>query len=196
MSKAIHVAVDGDYELFPVPFGAQRVNVSWPMDLTANGNLGAPTFDGATLRFFGVKTDTFLQTSSPATPIENGVISAASVDSDGYGAGSLDLFTTFDYFFVRVSGYDKSGSISGITKANPAVVTYTGSDVWKNGDLVDVSAVVGMTQVNGNRYTIANVNTGAKTFELAGINSTGFSTYTSGGTLTKIHSFDMWVCPA
>lgn len=76
--------------------------------------------------------------------------------------------------------------ITNITKANPAVVTYSGSDNYSNGDKVFITGVKGMTQVNGNDYTIANVNTGSNTFELSGVNSSGFSTYTSGGTAAVI----------
>lgn len=75
-----------------------------------------------------------------------------------------------------------SASITGITQANPAVVTYSGDDNWANGDLVYIYGVAGMTEVNGNLYEIDNVDTGANTFELSGINSTGFGMYTSGGT--------------
>lgn len=72
-----------------------------------------------------------------------------------------------------------SNVITGITKANPAVVTAT-AHPFVNGDKVSISGVVGMVEVNGNVYTVANKAT--NTFELSGINSTGFTTYTSGGT--------------
>jgi hypothetical protein len=78
-----------------------------------------------------------------------------------------------------------SQAITGITKANPAVVTYTGSDTYANGDQVYISGVAGMTEVNGLRFTVANVNTGANTFQLSGINSTNYTTYTSGGILEE-----------
>jgi hypothetical protein len=71
--------------------------------------------------------------------------------------------------------------ITGITQANPAVVTYTGADNIANGDLVYIFGVGGMTQVNGLLFTVANLNTGANTFELSGVNSTGYGAYTTGG---------------
>ena len=77
-------------------------------------------------------------------------------------------------------------SITGITKANPAVITYSGSDTYANGDRVRVSGVVGMTEINNRIVTVANVNTGANTFEASGLNSSGFTTYSSGGTLEEV----------
>ena len=74
-------------------------------------------------------------------------------------------------------------SISAITKANPAVVTAT-SHGYSNGDHVWINDVVGMTEVNARRYTIANVTT--HTFELSGVNSTNYTTYSSGGTAAKV----------
>lgn len=78
-------------------------------------------------------------------------------------------------------------SITGITKANPAVLTYSGSDTYANGDRVAISGVVGMTQVNNREFAVANVDTGANTFELSGVNSTAYDTYTSGGTVAEIY---------
>lgn len=78
-----------------------------------------------------------------------------------------------------------SQAITAITKANPAVVTYTGADTYANGDQVYISGVVGMTEVNNRRFTVANVNVGANTFELSGVNSTGYTTYSSGGILEE-----------
>ena len=84
---------------------------------------------------------------------------------------------------IRLTGQ----SITGITKANPAVVTYSGSDTYANGDRVVISGVVGMTEVNNREFIVANVNTGANTFQLSGINSTGYGTYVSGGTVEEIY---------
>ena len=78
----------------------------------------------------------------------------------------------------------ESATITGVTKANPAVVT--ASNNFKEGQQVTISSVGGMTQLNGNVYTVRNPS--ASNFELydtdgvTSINSTGYGTYTSGGT--------------
>jgi hypothetical protein len=74
--------------------------------------------------------------------------------------------------------------ITGITQANPAVVTISGHG-YSNGDVVFITGVAGMTEVNGKFYTVANVT--ASTFELSGVDSTGFTPYTSGGTSGKVY---------
>ncbi len=81
-------------------------------------------------------------------------------------------------------------NITGITKANPAVVTYSGADNYANNDRVALTGVVGMTEVNNREFTVANVSTGANTFELSGINSTGYTTWASGGTVAEIYEID------
>ena len=72
----------------------------------------------------------------------------------------------------------KAFAITGISKANPAVVTCPGHQ-FNTGDQITITGVVGMTEVNGNTYTVGGgfVNS----FGLSGVNSTGFSTYVSGG---------------
>lgn len=82
-------------------------------------------------------------------------------------------------------------AITAVTKANPGVVTYSGADTFANGDHIIISDVVGMHQLNGREFKVANVNTGANTFELqdfngANVNTSGYSTYTSGGTVAEI----------
>jgi hypothetical protein len=79
-------------------------------------------------------------------------------------------------------------TISAITKANPAVVTAT-SHGYSDGDEVVITAVGGMTEVNGKRFLVANKTT--NTFELTdkdgtNVNSTSFTTYTSGGVSNKV----------
>lgn len=70
-------------------------------------------------------------------------------------------------------------TITGITRANPAVVTANGHG-FNNGDRVYISGVRGMTQVNGNVYTVAGKTT--NTFQLLGTNSSYYNSYSSGGT--------------
>jgi len=74
-------------------------------------------------------------------------------------------------------------TISAITKANPAVVTAT-SHGYADGDHVWINNVVGMTEVNGRRYTVANKTT--NTFQLSGIDSTNYTTYGSNGDAQKV----------
>lgn len=78
-------------------------------------------------------------------------------------------------------------SVTGITQANPAVVTYSGADTYANGDQVVLTQVSGMTQVNNREFTVANVNVGANTFELSGVDSTGYDAYTSGGSIGELY---------
>jgi hypothetical protein len=79
-------------------------------------------------------------------------------------------------------------TITGITAANPPVVTATAHG-YANGAVIEISGVVGMTQVNGRAFTVANQT--ANTFELKGVNGTAFTPYQSGGsaflhTMTEI----------
>jgi hypothetical protein len=72
--------------------------------------------------------------------------------------------------------------ITAATKANPCVVTCT-SHSFLDGDTVKILYVEGMTELNGNEYVVANKT--ANTFELTGIDSTAYTTYTSGGDAFK-----------
>ena len=81
-----------------------------------------------------------------------------------------------------VTELDKT--ITGITQANPAVVT-SSAHSYSNGDQVYINSVVGMTELNGKRFTVANVT--ATTFELTGIDSTAYTAYSSGGVANKVY---------
>lgn len=69
-------------------------------------------------------------------------------------------------------------TITAATKANPCVITYTGTDP-ANGDFIKVTAV-GMFQINNRVFRVANVNSGVNTLELEGEDSTNYDTFTSG----------------
>jgi hypothetical protein len=83
--------------------------------------------------------------------------------------------------------------ITGITKANPGVVTTSVAHSYENGDWVYIASVQGMTEVNGRFFVVTNKT--ASTFELydiygAAVNSTGYGTYTSAGTSARVYELD------
>ena len=93
--------------------------------------------------------------------------------------------------FFKDSGQITEGdvTISAITKANPGVVT-ANSHGFANGDFVNISSVVGMTEVNGKTFKVANKAT--NTFELTdvdgnNVNTSSFTTYSSGGDANRIY---------
>lgn len=69
-------------------------------------------------------------------------------------------------------------AITAISKANPAVVTSNGHGL-SNGDVVRLVGIVGMTELNNGVFLVNNK--AANTFELFGVDSTGYATYVSGG---------------
>jgi hypothetical protein len=69
-----------------------------------------------------------------------------------------------------------SQNVTGITQANPAVMTIA-SHSYTNGDRIFVTGVTDMTQVNNREFTVANAT--SNTFELSGVNSTGYDAYNS-----------------
>jgi len=88
------------------------------------------------------------------------------------------------FFFNKAPLVEADVTITGITQASPAVVT-AASHGYSNGDTVIIEDVVGMTEVNGRRFTVAGATT--NTFQLSGIDSTGFTAYGSAGTVKRVY---------
>lgn len=79
-----------------------------------------------------------------------------------------------------------SKNITGITQANPGVVTSVGHG-YANGQWLYLQAIGGMTRLNGRWVKVAGAT--ANTYQLtdlggANIDTTGYSAYTAGGTST------------
>lgn len=80
--------------------------------------------------------------------------------------------------FEVESTLDAAKTITGITKANPGVVTATAHG-YSNGDVVVLGDdLQGMIELAGQIVRVANVAT--NTYELEGVDTTNFSTFTSG----------------
>ena len=101
--------------------------------------------------------------ATPPTDYQIGTIGTLS----GAGAISTNLFST---------------TISGITKASQAIVTVA-NNRFIIGDSVIFSGVVGMTQINGKIGQVVALSISGKTITV-NINSTGFTAYSSGGTVS------------
>lgn len=113
----------------------------------------------------------------PITTVAPSIYKNGVLLTEGTAAGqeTPDLSTGIVTFYPT-----SSKTITAITKASPAVVTTSTSHGFTNGQTIYISGVIGMTQVNSIAFVIGGVT--ANTFQLTGINSTAYSTYTSGGT--------------
>jgi co-chaperonin GroES (HSP10) len=100
-------------------------------------------------------------------------------DNDGF---IYELNADFDDYFV---------SISGITQASSAVITVDES-AFKAGDRVLIKNVAGMTEINN---TKATVTVASATSITVNIDSTLFTAYTAGGTVSKLIDFRAKMAP-
>jgi hypothetical protein len=82
--------------------------------------------------------------------------------------------------FAQTKTMSSTLTITGITQANPGVVTVAAIGALVNGDTVFISGVTGMTQVNNGVYTVAGI--AGSTFQLSGVNTSGYGAYVAAGT--------------
>lgn len=94
--------------------------------------------------------------------------------------------------FYRNDGplLESAKTISAATQANPVVLTINAHG-YSNGDDFECSGIVGMTQLNGRRFRVANKAT--NTVELTdqhgtNINGTAYSAYVSGGSANRVYT--------
>lgn len=79
------------------------------------------------------------------------------------------------------NGYESSFAITAATQATQAVLTITGNN-FGVGQIIQISGVVGMTELNNQSYSVVSVVGSLVTID---VNSTGFTAYISGGTATS-----------
>jgi hypothetical protein len=96
---------------------------------------------------------------------------------DQYAVANAIYLSLFDFNNVVGSVL----SISGITNANPGVVTTVLNHGFATGQVINIAGVVGMTGVNNTPLTITVIT--EKTFSI-GINTTSSGSYVSGGVVT------------
>lgn len=92
---------------------------------------------------------------------------------------------------IRIALTSIVRNISAATQAAPVVITTTAAHNLYDGACVDIASVGGMTQLNGNTYSVRVLTT--TTFALYNeegfrVDGTAFTAYTSGGTATQADS--------
>lgn len=80
--------------------------------------------------------------------------------------------------------------VNGITQANPALVTTGayGTVDFQNGDYVIFEGITGMTEINGLVGVVSNKSSEGDTTFNVGIDTTTFTAFSNGGTITRLGS--------
>jgi len=79
-------------------------------------------------------------------------------------------------------------TVTGATQTNPVQITHTKSKTtapFSTGDKVVIANVGGMTELNGNTYTITVIDD--THFTLDGVDGTAYTAYTTGGKVAELH---------
>lgn len=128
----------------------------------------------------------------------NGVVASGKAIIDTYTAGapvrSILASNGVTSVVLGADWQNTQYTITGITQANPGVVTVTSISPTNtltlvNGMTVTISNVVGMTQLNTNRYIVGGISGSTfKLYDLFGnpVDTSAFGTYVSGGIVNQI----------
>jgi len=96
----------------------------------------------------------------------------------------------FRFFTLGAAVTETPIAITAATQANPCQLTITAHGYSLNDEIV-VSGIVGMTELNGNRYRVNTIvdpnNITIKDLDGTPIDSTGYTAYISGGSSKKIY---------
>lgn len=95
------------------------------------------------------------------------------------GTVALKFHDSTISFLTGYADDSPAPAITGITQANPPVVTDSGHGL-EDGDVIQIDGVVGMTEVNGGTFVVDVLS--SSTFSLRDVDATGYGAYVSGGT--------------
>ena len=128
-------------------------------------------------------------------PAASALIKTTATDSDVtgiYQVPSILASNGFTPFSTGANWPVTTIAVSSISKANPGVVTIANGSTLVQGDTITFSSVGGMTQINEQRALVGVLTVAGTTtfpiYDLFGnpFDTSGFSTYTSGGQINII----------
>lgn len=197
---------------------AQKIDVASPIvsgtpivlpTLTADQSDTTVNFGGTTMVDDSRRSLVGDTTGSRTSTNLGASVSSNIIEMDfSVGSGEGILYKKFADKYYRIYrstiGYTRNyvtnadintNTITGITKANPCVVTVS-SHGHLEKDHITITGVEGMTELNGNNYTVQNVT--STTFELytevytsstlTAVDSSAFTTYSTSG-YTKLKEY-------
>ena len=106
----------------------------------------------------------------------------AKTTHNGQECGVADLNGLIKEISIGATCIATTMAITGASQADPCVITVANTATLTTGDMIVITAVVGMTQLNNKLYKITVIN--GTTFSLDDIDSTGYTAYGSAGTIT------------
>lgn len=151
---------------------------------------GASWYTGAIKNISGIKKLNPVRVTSTAHGFTNGTVvwitgvnGMTQLNNRAYVVTGAQ---TNSFQLLGVNGkyynnYSSGGTVRKCVVSDCSLKITTSGGTLTNGEEVYFSGVNGMTQLNGNSYTVANAAAGS--FTLAGINGPSFGTYTSGGSV-------------
>lgn len=176
------------WHLNGVTLGVIADGVYVPDKTVSNGSLTLST--PASVVYAGIVYSGYIKILKNEQPDDAGdtdglVRRVISITANVYNSGK------FKFGPDETENTQSIASITAITKTNPGQVTTGAAHGLLNGNKVMIKDVAGMTQVNNHEYIVSNK--APTTFELKDINgidvdTSSYSTYTSGGKIYKIVS--------
>lgn len=161
--------------------GYESINVSNPIPAVPTGFAFVYSSETSSHVYY-----TFEWTANSESDIESYRVYGSA--TTGFTPSGANLLATVQdtTATIQLTKSPKTKSISAITQATDAVITTTSAHGIDVGDFVEVTGVTGMTELNGNTYEVLATTTNTLTID---VDSTGFTTYTSGGTVTTTNNY-------
>lgn len=106
----------------------------------------------------------------------------AKTTHNGQECGIADLNGLMWEVSLGITCVASGKTVTGASQASPCVITIAGHS-YATGDTVQLTSLGGMTQLNDKLFKVTVID--ANTFSLDGVNATGYTAFTSGGTCTK-----------
>jgi len=105
----------------------------------------------------------------------------AKTTHNGQACGVSDINGNMWQILIGMTSIVTTKAISAITLANPCQVTTTAAHGYTTGQIVNITSIVGTTQLNDKLFTVTVVD--PTNFTLDGVNATGYTAWVSGGTI-------------
>lgn len=100
---------------------------------------------------------------------------------NGQACGVADMNGNMYEINIGMTCIASTMAVTGASQANPCAITVASTTALTTGDWIQITSVVGMTQLNDKVYKITVLD--GTTFHLDGIDSTGYTAWSSAGTI-------------